>query len=443
MTPKVGDTMWPSLSVGNPHLTVDMGHDILTAIASNLITHPHVDERIAKSIASQSVIFSEDTVAAPQYAPFSPTGEGWFEDRLGKSANEIIRSLRKARRVFKEDKTEIDEIIKSVRALKSMEVDATLARLDWAGSCEDTMRKMGLSNKDLRSLRLFGNTRKASLLRACNLWDNAEDSLEKLDEFQDVWGEEEKNAWVGAMKQKQDARKVWRAALHQFDALSKEQQKWMKLAKEEMQEKGAMTARVVAGNLIEKGVPRLNATRLSKLLNMYGEEINIIKGHRKGEFMCMNRDGLVIKDNWAYAAGFLDADGYITITERGEPRAGFIATGDRGRMHCEELHKHIGAGVLQLDQKVYSDNQRSQHRVSFYAKDDLNKLLTHLTPHLRMKDMQAKAVMSYIQEKDPVRKTQLKRFVQFSNRDGTTKGKDSLREWGVDRDTVISWAEDL
>ena len=43
----------------------------------------------------------------------------------------------------------------------------------------------------------------------------------------------------------------------------------------------------------------------------------------------------------------LDADGYITITERGEPRAGFIATGERGRMHCEELHKHIGAGVLQ------------------------------------------------------------------------------------------------
>ncbi|MAN62140.1 MAG: hypothetical protein CMI60_09350 [Parvibaculum sp.] len=176
---------------------------------------------------------------------------------------------------------------------------------------------------------------------------------------------------------------------------------------------------------------------------MYGEEVNIVKAHRKGEYMCLDKDGLIIKDHWAYAAGFLDADGYITITERGEPRAGFIATGDRGRMHCEELHKHIGAGVLQLDQKVYSNNQRSQHRVSFYAKDDLNKLLNNLTPHLRMKDMQAKAVLAFIGEKDPVKKTQLKRFVQFSNRDGTTKGKESLREWGVDRDTVISWAEDL
>lgn len=435
--------MWPSLSVGNPDLSIDMGHEILSTIASNLIAHPNVDDAIAKSIASQSMLATEENTPTPQYASFSPTGEGWFEDKLGKSANSVIRDLRKARRVFKEDKGEIDSIIASVRALKSMEVDATLAKLDWSSPYTDTMRKMGLTNKDLRALRLFGNTRKASLVRACNLWDNAEGSLAKLDEFQDVWGEEERNAWVGAMKLKQDARKVWRNALHQFDNLSKEQQKWMNLAKEELKEKGAMKARTVAQNLIEKGVPRLNATRLSKLLNMYGEEVNIVKAHRKGEFMCLDKDGLIIKDHWAYAAGFLDADGYITITERGEPRAGFIATGDRGRMHCEELHKHIGAGVLQLDQKVYSNNQRSQHRVSFYAKDDLNKLLNNLTPHLRMKDMQAKAVLAFIGEKDPVKKTQLKRFVQFSNRDGTTKGKESLREWGVDRDTVISWAEDL
>lgn len=429
--------------MGSPYLSVDMGHDILNTIASNLMAHPNVDATIAKSIASQSMLATEENTPTPQYASFSPTGEGWFEDKLGKSANSVIRDLRKARRVFKEDKGEIDSIIASVRALKSMEVDATLAKLDWSNPYADTMRKMGLSNKDLRALRLFGNTRKASLVRACNLWDNAEGSLAKLDEFQDVWGEEERNAWVGAMEQKQDARKVWRNALHQFDNLSKEQQKWMNLAKEELKEKGAMKARTVAQNLIEKGVPRLNATRLSKLLNMYGEEVNIVKAHRKGEYMCLDKDGLIIKDHWAYAAGFLDADGYITITERGEPRAGFIATGDRGRMHCEELHKHIGAGVLQLDQKVYSDNQRSQHRVSFYAKDDLNKLLNNLTPHLRMKDMQAKAVLAFIGEKDPVKKTQLKRFVQFSNRDGTTKGKESLREWGVDRDTVISWAEDL
>ena len=435
--------MWPSLSVGEPHHSIDMGHDILNIIASSLTSHPNVDESIAKSIASQTVIVTEEDVPDIQYAPFSPTGEGWFEDKIGKSANQIIKDLRKARRVFKEDKHEIDSIISSIRTLKSMEVDATLAKLNWANGYHDTMRKMGLSEKDLKSLRLFGNTRKSGLTRACNLWDAAEDALAKLDEFQDVWGEEEKNAWVNAMQQKQDARKMWRTALHQFDNLSKEQQKWLRMAKAEMEVKGAMSARGITENLIEKGVSRINSTRLSKLLKMYGEEINIVKGPRKSEYMVLSREGLIIKDPWAYAAGFLDADGYITITERGEPRAGFIATGERGRMHCEQLHKNLGAGVLQLDQKVYKDGQRSQHRVSFYAKDDLRKLLDNITPHLRMKDMQAKAVMAYLNEKDPVKKTQLKRFVQFSNRDGTAKGEESLRQWGVDRDTVISWAEVL
>ena len=433
--------MWSSLSVGDSNYSIDMGDDTLSTIASSLLSHPNVDEVIAKSIASNSFVTEE--IRKPQYAPFSPTGDGLFEDKLGKSANDIIKNLRKARRVFKEDKEEIDSIIRSVRALKSLEVEATLSKLDWSEPYQDAMRKMGLSNKDLRALRLFGNTRKTTLMRACHLWNNAEDILAKLDEFQDVWGEEEKNSWVSSMQQKQDARKIWKNALHQFDNLNKEQQKLLTLSKSEMEEKGAMTSKAIASNLIEKGVSNVSSAKLAKLLNMYGEELNIIKSHRRGEYMCINREGLIIKDNWAYAAGFLDADGYITITERGEPRAGFIATGERGRMHCEELHKHIGAGVLQLDQKVYSDNQRSQHRVSFYAKDDLSKLLSNLTPHLRMKDMQAKAVLAYIGEKDPVRKTQLKRFVQFSNRDGTSKGEESLREWGVDRDTVMSWAEAL
>ena len=435
--------MWPSLAVGNPSKTVDMGHDLLTTIASNLAMHPNVDENIAKSIASQTVMFTEESLPETKYAAFSPTGEGWFEDRIGKSANSVIRDLRKARRVFKEDKSEIDQIIASVRALKSAEVEATLSLLPWGNEYHDTMRKMGLTDKDMRSLRLFGNTRKSSLMRACHVWQSAEDALAKLDEYEDVWGEEERNAWVNAMNMKKEARDIWRNTLHQFDNLNMVQKKWLNMAKAEIQEKGAMTSRAITSNLIEKGVKHVNASKLSQLLKMYGEEINIVKGHRKSEYLCLSKEGLIIKDPWAYAAGFLDADGYITITERGEPRVGFIATGERGRMHCEQLHKNIGAGVLQLDQKVYSDGQRSQHRVSFYSKDDLAKLLGQLTPHLRMKDMQAKAVMAYINESDPVKKTQLKRFVQFSNRDGTTKGEESLREWGVDRDTVISWAEGL
>ena len=430
--------MWPSLNIGEFNKSLDMGHETLNIIASSLTSHPNVNEDIAKSIAAQTIIISPESVPETVYAPFCITGAGWFEDRLGKSASDVVKQLRKARRLMKDSKAEIDDIIDNVRKIKSMEVDATIKQLGWGTDYDEVIRQLGVSDRDLKSLRLFGNTRKSSLIRAA-----ATDALHKLDEFEDVWGEEEKNAWVNAMQMKQDARKMWRNSLHQIDNLSKEQQKWMKLAKEEITNHGSMTARAITENLIEKGISRLGPARLSKLLNMYGEEINIVKGHRKGEYMCLSRDGLIIKDPWAYAAGFLDADGYITITERGEPRAGFLATGDRGKLHCEQLHKNIGAGILQLDQKIYSNSQNSQHRVSFYSKDDLTKLLSKITPHLQMKDMQAKAVMAFMSEKDPVRKKELKRFVQFSNRDGTTKGEDSLREWGVDRDTVMSWAEGL
>ena len=436
--------MWPSLAVGQAETTLDMGNETLTKIATALSAHPLLKSHPlkAKGIASQTVLPTLDTISTTTVS-FSPTGESWFETHVGKSAKDIVKELKKARRNMKDSKKDIDEAIKQVRLLKRMEIDATLNTLPWVTPYQDTVRQLGLSEKALKSLRLFGSRRETSLLRACNEWENADSTLKQLDEFQDGWGDEERLTWVNAMKQKTDARKMWKSALHQIESLTEEQQKWLKMAKQEVEAHGSMTARAITENMISKGVPRINAARMSKLLNMYGEEICIIKAPRKGEYMCINQDGLIMKDPWAYAAGFLDADGYITITERGEPRAGFLATGERGRMHCEELHKNIGAGILQLDQKIYSDSQKSQHRVTFYSKDDLSKLLGKITPHLKMKDIQAKAVVAFIGEKDPLRKTKLKRLVQFSNRDGTTKGEESLREWGVDKDTVLSWAEGL
>ena len=143
---------------------------------------------------------------------------------------------------------------------------------------------------------------------------------------------------------------------------------------------------------------------------------------------------------WPYAAGFLDADGYITITKRGEPRAGFIATGARGRIHCEQLHKTLGCGVLQLDQKVYKDGQRSQHRLQFYSKDDMRKLLNGISPHLQMKDLQAKAVLEFL-DADTERKSQLQRVVQYQNWRDTAKGKELLNEWGISAETIGKWEE--
>ena len=183
---------------------------------------------------------------------------------------------------------------------------------------------------------------------------------------------------------------------------------------------------------------------------MYGEEMNIIKGARdtnRGEqrYVLVKADGLVLKDSdiWGYSAGFLDADGSIYITDRGEPRASFIATGSRGKLHCEHLHKVLECGRLQLDQKVYKNGQRSQHRVTFTSKDDLRKLLNGVLPHLCMKESQAKAVLQYIDESDTTRKEQLKRVVQYLNWDETPKSEALLEGWGIDKDTKGKWVEAL
>ena len=104
----------------------------------------------------------------------------------------------------------------------------------------------------------------------------------------------------------------------------------------------------------------------------------------------------------------------------------------------------MDCGVLQLDNKVYKNSQRSQHRLQFYSKADLRKFLTGIMPHLKMKNLQAKAVLTYLDEKDPVRKEELKRLVRFKNwEDDSRKSSELLNSWGVDADTIGKYAEGL
>ena len=375
---------------------------------------------------------------------FSKSGDGWFEENLGVSATDIVSRLRKARRHNKDEKHDIDALIRDVRMLKSMEVEMTLKGIDWADDYINEIRNFDLSDKTLKSLRKFSDTRKVNLIKACIMWRDAESALNILMKHEDVWGDEEKKAWVNAMTMKKDARKMWKSTLSQMDRLTDKEQETITKCATLLKMNGPMSARAMfESDEIEK-MPGLTANKLSKLLSLYGEEVDIINGAQRGTFVKMEKDGLVLKDPYAYAAGFLDADGYISITGRGEPRAGFIATGTRGRTHCEQLQKTLGCGVLQLDQKVYKDTQRSQHRLQFYSKDDIGKLLNHLLPHLKMKSTQAKAVLAYIEEDDPMRKEELQRLVKYSNwSDDKAKSETLLAEWGVSADDVAKWQEEL
>ena len=375
---------------------------------------------------------------------FSENGDGWFEANLGMSASKFVSRLRKARRHNKDDKDSIDGIINDVRMLKGLEVELSLKMFPWCGQHSETIRELGLSERNLKSLRRFGDSRKVNLQQACRQWETADDALKMLESYEDVWGEKQRNAWVNSMQMKKDARKMWSTALHQIERLTNKEQEALIKSSEVLGRLGAMSGRSIFESLATDGIlhKSMTAMKLAKLLSMYGEEVEIISGASRGTFVKIDRSGLIIKDPWAYAAGFLDADGYITITKRGEPRAGFIATGRRGKIHCEQLRKILDCGILQLDQKVYKDNQRSQHRLQFYSKNDIRKLLEGLMPHLHMKKTQAKAVLAFIDEKDGVKKDELLKVVRYYNwSDDTNKSNALLSEWGLEAEDVSKLAE--
>jgi len=122
-----------------------------------------------------------------------------------------------------------------------------------------------------------------------------------------------------------------------------------------------------------------------------------------------------------------------------------VATGERGRIHCEQLHKTLDCGVLQLDLKVYSDTQKSQHRLQFYSKADIRKVLEGVGPHLRLKKGQAEAVLEYLDtprtgDIAKQRRTQLERLVKWENW-SDTKGDELLAEWDVSAEAVETWRD--
>ena len=449
--------MWGSGLIGDdydiPEEIENIESPMVRAITKALAEHPKFKDK-PKGLMSIVIQIESSKPKKKEEAPmkkkghgFPSNGDGWFEHKLGKSAADIVKDLRKARRHHKGLKTDIDEIIGNIQMLKALEVEETLKMHSWAHDRSETLRNLGLSDRNLKAFRRFGEVRSSSLLRACEQWENATGVIKTLESVEDAWDSGQKEEWLTAMEMRKEAKKMWRNTLHQTDALSQIEKEWLQCSVNELGEKGPMTASDILHNMLEKGMHEnhlksLSSRRLASVLNTYGEEVDIMKGGRRGEYILLKQDALVLKESqvWPYAAGFLDADGYITITKRGEPRAGFIATGERGRIHCEQLHKTLGCGVLQLDQKVYKDGQRSQHRLQFYSKDDMRKLLTGITPHLQMKNLQAKAVLEFL-DADIERKSQLRRVVQYENWRDTAKGQELLQEWGVDQESINKWSE--
>lgn len=370
----------------------------------------------------------------------------WFEESFGKSASAIVKDLRLKRRVHKAYKEDIDDAIAAIRMVKSREIQQGLASIPWAEEHISAIRGMNLTDKDLKSLIKHSEKRRVSLIQACNQWQDASDVLTKLSTIDGDLDDNQLKLWADATKMKKDAREMWSHTLHQSSKLNKADLQALVAAQELLDYHGPMDSRTMHTYMAKDdsrnaGLPSVQ--QLGALLKTYGPDFDIYKHGASWERQ--NADGsLLIKDPWAYAAGFLDADGYITISKSGEPRAGFVATGERGKIHCENLYKMVGCGVLALDLKIHRSSKRSQHRLQFYSKDDITKLLKGTLPHLRLKKNQARYVLEHLslrgQDGDNIvkRKTELYRLVKWENWKDV-KADELLNEWKVDEQEVLSW----
>ena len=371
---------------------------------------------------------------AQQLKRSRPNGD-WFNSMFGRNAGDLVKDLRLARRVNKGMRDAIDEAIDAIRIAKKQEVEATLQSIEWIGKHNTTVRNLGISERDLQALRKHGISREYALRRACIQWEKANDTISKLLLIEGDFDDNQRQLWVDAQEVKKNAKKEWKNSLHSIDNIKKTDAIFLAKAANILEERGPLSSKEVFNSM--KGTNHLTTQKLSSLFKMHGVEYNIEK---IGAGWGLVRDSSVIfKDVWAYAAGFLDADGYITITKRLEPRAGFIATGERGKLHCEQLHKALGCGVLQTDLKIHKNSRRTQHRLQFYSENDLRKLMKGITQHLRMKKGQAGAVIELLdmrgRKTDIIksRRDELYRIVKWLNwKDVPDKREELLKEWNID-----------
>ena len=369
---------------------------------------------------------------------------GWFESMFGRGAETMVKDLRMARREHKDMRDDIDLAINAIRIAKREEVQSTLQSLSWADNHMPSIRALGVSDRNLHALRKHGVTREISLRRACNMWEKANDVITKLSQVEGDFNKEQLSLWLDSRQMRKDAKTQWKKTLHPIDDIKKQEAIWLTRSSQLLSERGPLSPNEIYNSI---GSPKqLSIREMNSILKTHGVEFDIERiGSNYG---IIRDDAVIVKDIWAYAAGFLDADGYITITKRGEPRAGFVATGGRGKIHCENLHKALECGVLQTDLKIHKTSTRSQHRLQFYSEEDLRKLLKGINPHLQMKKAQASAVLQLLDLRGAKsnlvksRRDELYRIVKWENwKDVPHEREKLLREWKVEEHEVRAWGQ--
>lgn len=204
---KSGDISLPKMGDATP--TPSQGQGTLSPKQNEGVADPRAEkERRQKLMATAQQLGVEAGGAPPEQMQLSMpvSGNGWFETYFGKPAETLVKDLRMARRTHKDFKVDIDDAITAVRLVKRMEVDETLKAIPWSGNHENSMRNLGLSDRDLTALRKYATPREVSLRQACVMWERADSTIERLNKHEDVWGSVEQAEWLEALQLKKDAK---------------------------------------------------------------------------------------------------------------------------------------------------------------------------------------------------------------------------------------------
>ena len=308
------------------------------------------------------------------------------------SIPDLIRKMRKSRRALKgEHRIKMAKAIDTMIDAYAEHMQKCIGSITWLNDYTIPLSKMRYNEKDLSKL----DKMKSSDLRR-----------ETVDSLCKYWEAEQKQEGMAYSKEYSSLHKEMRLAKKSFrNAIAKITNQSVTKTKKQRQEDFILKTVCENPGISAKSIHERMPSPLFKISspNTISKSINKLDiSSVDGSYYKM--PSMIKKNIWAYTAAFIDSDGYITLDRNMNPRVGLVATGQRGKIFMQEMHKSIGYGRMHLDQKSPQDT-RLINRLNFYSQGDVTKLLTKCLPHFRLKKGNAKLLLELIRMKKGYKKT--------------------------------------
>ena len=311
----------------------------------------------------------------------------------GQNIPDLVRKMRKARRKLKGDsRIRMSEAIDTVIDGYADHINKCIDSIYWIKPYKIPLLKMRFNEKDLSKLNKLSEVkeRRTVVDSLCKLWEI--DLKKNGMAFGSEYAKLEKESRLAKKEFREELKKVSDQSL----VKSKKERTLDFIIKAICENPGIGLLNI--HDQMPNQLHKVNSTNtISKMIK------KLEVGSYDGSYYKLPNE--LKKNIWAYTAAFIDSDGYITMDRNHNPRIGLVATGERGKVFMNEMHKSIGFGKLHLDQKSPQDT-RPVNRLNFYSQDDVVNLLTKCLPHFRMKKGNAELLLELVRMKKSYKKAE-------------------------------------